>query len=61
MVAELECSRHTANEKLRVARELQDLSAVRAEFHAATLSWTKVRELTHLVPSARSRPPSSSA
>ncbi len=47
MVAELECSRHTANEKLRVAHELVDLPEIARRFRAA-LSWKKVRELTRV-------------
>ncbi len=49
LVAELECSRHTANEKLRVARELIDLPSTAEDFHAGALSWSKVRELTRVV------------
>lgn len=41
MTAELECSRHTANEKLRVAHELVDLPEITARFRAGALSWTK--------------------
>jgi len=48
MVAELECSRHTANEKLRVAHELIDLPEIARRFRAGALSWTKVRELTRV-------------
>ena len=48
MVAELECSRHTANEKLRAAHELLDLPATSQRFRAGALSWTKVRELTRV-------------
>ncbi len=48
MVGELECSRHTANEKLRVARELIDVPSIAEEFHAGALSWTVVRELTRV-------------
>ncbi len=48
MVAELECSRHTANEKLRAAHELIDLPAIAGGFRAGALIWTKVRELTRV-------------
>jgi Domain of unknown function (DUF222) len=48
MVAELECARHTANEKLRVAHELIDLPEIARRFRAGALSWTKVRELTRV-------------
>ncbi|CAN5858473.1 hypothetical protein BH11MYX3_BH11MYX3_27490 [soil metagenome] len=48
MVAELECSRHTANEKLRVARELLELPAMSEELRAGRIGWTKVRELTRV-------------
>jgi len=49
MVAELECSVHTANEKLRVSRELFELPLTAAEFREGTLNWTKIRELTRVV------------
>ena len=49
MVAELDCSVHTANEKLRVSRELFELPLTDAEFREGTLNWTKVRELTRVV------------
>jgi hypothetical protein len=49
MVAELECSVHSANEKLRVSRELFELPLTAAEFREGTLNWTKVRELTRVV------------
>jgi hypothetical protein len=49
MVAELECSVHSANEKLRVSRELFELPLVAAELREGTLNWTKVRELTRVV------------
>lgn len=48
MVAELECSRHTANEKLRVAGELIDLPEIALAFRGGELGWTKVRELTRV-------------
>ena len=48
MVAELECSRHTANEKLRVAGELIDLPETAEAFRTGELGWTKVRELTRV-------------
>jgi hypothetical protein len=49
MIARLDCTRHTANEKLRVAYELIDLPLIDAEVRAGTLSWAKVRELTRVV------------
>jgi len=49
MVAELDCTMHTANEKLRVAREMLDLPSMMDELRAGTLNWTKVRELTRVV------------
>jgi hypothetical protein len=48
MMAELDCTRHTANEKLRVARELIDLPLIQQELETGSLSWTKVRELTRV-------------
>ena len=49
MVAELDCTMHTANEKLRVAREMLDLPSMMDELRAGTLNWTKVRELPRVV------------
>ena len=49
MVAELDCTMHTANEKLRVAREMLDLPSMMDELRAGRLNWTKVRELTRVV------------
>jgi len=48
MVAELECSRHTANEKLRVAMELIDLPEIAARFREGEIGWTAVREVTRV-------------
>src|SRR5512141_1614263 len=48
MMAELDCTRHTANGTLRVAHELVDLPLIDREFHDGALSWTKVRELTRV-------------
>lgn len=48
MVAELECSRHTANEKLRVATELIDLPEIAERFAAGEIGWSAVRELTRV-------------
>ncbi|MBA3463032.1 MAG: DUF222 domain-containing protein [Deltaproteobacteria bacterium] len=48
MIAELDCSRHTANEKLRVAYELIELPLIDTELRAGALSWTKVREITRV-------------
>jgi len=48
MMTELDCSRHTANEKLRVAHELIDLPLIDQAMHTGALSWTKVRELTRV-------------
>ena len=48
MVAELDCTMHTANEKLRVARELLDLPSMMDELRDGKLNWTKVRELTRV-------------
>jgi hypothetical protein len=49
MVAELDCTMHTANEKLRVAREMLDLPSMTDELREGKLNWTKVRELTRVV------------
>jgi hypothetical protein len=46
MERELACSRHTANEHLRVAHELVDLPMIAAEFRNGELPFTVVRELT---------------
>lgn len=51
MVAELACSRHTANEKLRVANELIDLPEISARFAAGEIGWTVARELTRVATS----------
>jgi len=48
MVAELDCTMHTANEKLRVARELLDLPSMMDDLRAGKLNWTKVRELARV-------------
>jgi len=48
MVAELECSRHTANEKMRVAMELIDLPEIAARFREGEIGWTAVREITRV-------------
>ena len=49
MVAELDCTMHTANEKLRVAREMLDLPSMMDALRDGNLNWTKVRELTRVV------------
>src|SRR3954452_12665750 len=48
VMAELDCSRHTANEKLRVAHELLELPLIDEAFRAGEVSWSKVRELTRV-------------
>src|SRR3954462_2097144 len=48
VMAELDCSRHTANEKLRVAHELLELPLIDQAFRAGEISWSKVRELTRV-------------
>ena len=44
----LHYSRHAANERIRVARELQALPQLRAAFQAGALSFAHVRELTRI-------------
>ncbi len=44
----LHYSRHAANERIRVARELQALPQLRAAFQAGALSFAHVRELTRV-------------
>jgi hypothetical protein len=40
---------HTANEKLRVAREILDLPSMMDSLREGKLNWTKVRELTRVI------------
>src|SRR5689334_10538970 len=49
MVGELDYSRHAANERLRVARELVALPKLAAAFTSGELCFSKVRELSRVV------------
>src|SRR5690606_27454571 len=48
MVGELGFTRHAANERLRVARELLTLPKLTAAYEEGTLCFSKVRELTRV-------------
>ena len=45
----LGCSRHAANERIRVGHELLELPGIGEQFRAGELPWSSVRELTRVV------------